>query len=137
MSKYSMEEVRARLGFTISDHNPRILTWASGECQPASMAECALWDAYANLLAEIEQAQAGVTDEVVVTKNETGQIVAVTRQDDEGHILEVINESAQVTQVDAEKVREVIEEMRKQEVRVAGHETWADKLTAALQESKP
>lgn len=47
MSEYSMEEVRARLGFTISDHNPRILTWASGGCQPASMAECALWDAYA------------------------------------------------------------------------------------------
>jgi hypothetical protein len=32
--------------------------------------------------------------EVVVTKNEAGQIVAVTRQDDEGRILSVIAESA-------------------------------------------
>lgn len=32
--------------------------------------------------------------EVVVTKNEAGQIVAVTRQDDEGRILSVISESA-------------------------------------------
>lgn len=34
--------------------------------------------------------------------------------------------------VDVEKVREVIAEMRKQEVRVVGHETWADKLEAAI-----
>lgn len=32
--------------------------------------------------------------EVVITKNESGQIVAVTRQDDEGRILTVIAESA-------------------------------------------
>lgn len=33
---------------------------------------------------------ADVKGEVVVTKNESGQIVAVTRQDEEGRILEVI-----------------------------------------------
>lgn len=32
--------------------------------------------------------------EIVVTKNQTGQIVAVTRQDEEGRILKVIAESA-------------------------------------------
>lgn len=45
--KYTAEEVRARLGFVISDREPRILTWGSGGCHPASIAECALWDALA------------------------------------------------------------------------------------------
>ena len=34
--------------------------------------------------------------EVVVTKNEAGQIVAVTRQDEEGRVLSVISTSAKI-----------------------------------------
>lgn len=52
--KYTAEEVRARLGFMISDREPRILTWESGGCHPASIAECALWDALAECIKEGE-----------------------------------------------------------------------------------
>ncbi|MBG7000109.1 hypothetical protein I5J07_12290 [Pseudomonas aeruginosa] len=47
-----------------------------------------------------EQARAGLTQpsgEVVVTKNESGAIVSVTRQDKEGRVLSVIAESATLT----------------------------------------
>lgn len=47
------------------------------------------------LLAEIARLKHG---EVVVTKNEAGQIVAVTRQDDDGKILSVIAESSSCEQ---------------------------------------
>jgi hypothetical protein len=42
---------------------------------------------------------AGVEGEIVVTKTQAGQIVAVTRQDSEGRILKVIAESASVAPV--------------------------------------
>ncbi len=45
--------------------------------------------------AEIDERRAQAEQgEVVVTKNEAGQIVCVTRQDDEGRILKVISESS-------------------------------------------
>lgn len=51
--------------------------------------------------------------EVVVTKNESGAIVSVTRQDKEGRVLSVIAESqpspAQAEQAEAERLREAYE----------------------------
>jgi hypothetical protein len=53
---YTAEEIRARLDFVISDREPRILTWKSGGCHPASIAECALWDALAERIKVDESA---------------------------------------------------------------------------------
>ena len=63
--KYTAEEVRARLGFVISDHEPRILTWESGGCRQTSMAECALWDALAERIKADERAVPHVTERLV------------------------------------------------------------------------
>ncbi|MDY1208017.1 hypothetical protein, partial [Pseudomonas aeruginosa] len=55
----------------------------------------------------IRAALAQPSDEVVVTKNESGAIVSVTRQDKEGRVLSVIAESqpspAQAEQAEAER----------------------------------
>jgi len=57
------------------------------------------WLIYINLIGAVfcgwvlNPAAAQPAGEVVVTKNESGQIVAVTRQDEEGRILSVIAES--------------------------------------------
>lgn len=53
---WAAEEIWAKLGFSISDGEPRILTWESYGCHPASIAECALWDAYAERIKAYEEA---------------------------------------------------------------------------------
>ncbi|HDR3036400.1 TPA: hypothetical protein QCK83_006094, partial [Pseudomonas aeruginosa] len=58
---------------------------------PALCSECAA-DAY-----RARAALAQPSGEVVVTKNESGAIVSVTRQDKEGRVLSVIAESATLT----------------------------------------
>lgn len=61
-TEYSVEEMRARLGFVVSDREPRILTWESGGGHPASIAECALWDALAERVQIGRQVAAGVDE---------------------------------------------------------------------------
>ncbi len=67
---------------------------------PALCSECAA-DAY-----RARAALAQPSGEVVVTKNESGAIVSVTRQDKEGRVLSVIAESATLT-AQAEKAEVV------------------------------
>lgn len=57
---------------------------------------------YTNVIQTCKEALEQHSGDVVVTKNEQGQIVCVTRQDAEGNILSVIAESEQPEVGDAE-----------------------------------
>jgi hypothetical protein len=60
--------------------------------------------------------------EIVVTKNEAGQIVCVTRQDEEGRILKVLSESAVVPEHPAlREARNVLREREKAKAAQATH----------------
>lgn len=51
-----------------------------------------------NLRAALAAAKAQPVGDLVITKNDAGQIVAVTRQDEEGRILEVLAEARPAAQ---------------------------------------
>ena len=56
MDKGVNADVRARFGFTISDSEPRILTWdGDNGCRPATDEEVALWDAHADMAGEVRE----------------------------------------------------------------------------------
>ena len=57
-----------------------------------------------DLLRAVIAADRAARGEVVVTKNESGQIVAVTRQDGQGQILSIISEAAQPEPLFAELI---------------------------------
>lgn len=79
------------------------------------------------------------TTEVVVTKNQAGQIVAVTRQDDDGRIVEVIAESAPTpAQHDAPETialkaeRDSLKKVAERYRYLRGQRRWSEALEKAI-----
>lgn len=65
---------------------------------------------FASMRAALESITQPARGEVVVTKNEAGQIVAVTRQDEDGRVLEVIAEpTARPVVVTDKKIEEALD----------------------------
>ncbi len=82
-----------RLANELEGGDSQTLYALSNEATACLRAQHATITAQAARIAELEG-----RGEVVVTKNYKGQIVAVTRQDDEGRILSVLAESAAMQQ---------------------------------------
>lgn len=84
-----------------------VYSFLKAQMDRVSQGNCTAFDSVKAALQSIAQPKSG---EVVVTKNEAGQIVTVTRQDEDGRVLEVIAESlAQTVRVtDEDTLRRIL-----------------------------